>query len=72
MIAKEHEGCMCGVVRATLFVNYGPEGRVVSGLVRQDMNTLEILIAVLRHYHDANDKAERRDSRPVDTVIGGL
>ena len=53
-IAKEHEGCQCGEVRATLIVNYGDTGRTVPGLVRQDMGTLEMMMVVLRHYHDAN------------------
>jgi hypothetical protein len=53
-IAKEHEGCQCGEVRATLIVNYGDTGRAVPGLVKQDMGTLEMMMSVLRHYHDAN------------------
>ena len=53
-IAKDHEGCQCGEVRATLIVNFGDDGRAVPGLVKQDMGTLEMMMTVLRHYHDAN------------------
>ena len=53
-IARDHEGCQCGEVRATLLVNFGDGGRAVPGLVRQDMGTLEMMMVVLRHYYDAN------------------
>lgn len=52
-IARDHEGCQCGEVMATLLVNFGPAGRVAK-LVKQDMGVLEMLMIVLRHYHDAN------------------
>ena len=53
-IARDHEGCQCGEVRATLIVNFGPAGRVAK-LVKPYMGTLEMMMTVLRHYHDAND-----------------
>jgi hypothetical protein len=55
-IAKEHEGCQCGEVRATLIVNFGDDGRAVPGLVKQDMGTLEMIMAVLRHYYDCQQR----------------
>jgi len=61
-IAKEHEGCQCGEVRATLIVNFGDNGRAVPGLVKQDMGTLEMMMAVLRHYHDANARLDRSET----------
>jgi hypothetical protein len=57
-IARDHEGCQCGEVRATLLVNFGPAGRVAK-LVKQDMGVFEMLMTVLRHYYDADAELDR-------------
>ena len=71
-IARDHEGCQCGEVRATLLVNFGDGGRAVPGLVRQDMGTLEMMMVVLRHYYDANAPRERTAvAGTLDGAVGG-
>ena len=52
--AHKHDKCQCGQIRATLMVNYGPEGRTEAGIVTENMDTLEMMIVVLRHGHNAS------------------
>ena len=53
-IAFKSKGCRCGEIKATLLVNYGPNGRHISGLVTDSMDQMEMMLMVLRHYIAAN------------------
>jgi hypothetical protein len=55
-IAKSERNCSCGEVRATLLVNYGEEGRAIAGLVYSQMGTLQMLVEVLRYYHEKGEE----------------
>jgi hypothetical protein len=39
-----------GEARATMIVNFGPEGKHTKGLVTQDMSLLGMIIKVLEHF----------------------
>jgi hypothetical protein len=69
--AKEHEEWRCGEVRATLLVNFGCGGRTVPGLVNKHMSTFEMLMIVLRHYHDAT-KEEPKYPRVFKDHVSGV
>ncbi len=41
--------CECGQIKATLMVNYGPEGRTQKGVIDQPMGSYEAMVVVLKH-----------------------
>ena len=49
-----------GTIRATLLVNYGEDGRVVKGLINQDMDVINMLMTVLEHYYKKGGDTDER------------
>lgn len=49
-----------GEIRATLMVNYGPEGRKVDGIIVEPKGTLHMLIEVLGRYRTKIEELEKR------------
>lgn len=41
-----------GECRATMIVNYGPDGKVIKGLVAEPDGLLQMIVSVFRHYHN--------------------
>jgi hypothetical protein len=48
-----------GEARATMIVNFGPEGRAEKGLVTPDMSLVGMLVSVVEFYMKKSEKGEK-------------